>query len=439
MDKEKAKLVIKEFQESESPKDIVKRKIIKIDTNSKSIISVYGPRQSGKTYYFYQVIDGLVGGGVPKDRILYVNFEDERLMPFELADFERLLDAYYELYPQNKDAEIYLFLDEVQNIEHWEIAVRRIYDKERVRLFITGSSSRLLSKEIATSLRGRTLSYEMLPFSFEEVLLAKGIEITKDIQYSKLRFQIKSALEGYLKFGGFPRVVLERVEITRIRLLQEYLNTLLARDISERFAIRNQALIKDIIRFSLSNVARLLSISSLYKTYKQKQGITKRTVMNYVRILQEVMLLFLIPKFSRSPKEQIRNPDKEYLVDNGLRTAAGFYLSDDLGRTMENAVFLKLKESRINDPLLEIFYWNDRKSEVDFVLRGGTKVKALIQVTYVSSKEELNSREIAGILSASKEFKCDNLLIITWDYEAEEKTEGKTIKFVPLWKWLLNL
>ena len=440
MEKGKAKLVIKEFQDNELPKDIIKRKIISVDTDSKSIIAIYGPRQSGKTYYFYQLIEELITkDGIKKDKILYVNFEDERLMPFQLSDFESLLDAYYELYPENKGEKIYLFFDEVQNIERWEIAVRRIYDKENARLFITGSSSKLLSKEIASSLRGRTLSYEMLPFSFEEVLIANEVEVTPEIQYSKSRFRVKAILEDYMKFGGFPRVVLEKVDTTRIKLLQEYLNTLLVRDILERFSIRNPTLIKEIIRYSLSNTAKILSVSNLYKIYKQKQGITKRTAINYVRMLEDVMLLFLVPKFSRSLKEQIRNPNKEYIIDNGLRVAAGFYLSDDIGIAMENVVFLKLKQDRMNDPLSEIFYWSNPKSEVDFVLRSGANVKALIQVTYASSKDEVNSRETNGIISASSELHCNNLLVITWDYEAEEKIKGKKIKFIPLWKWLLNL
>jgi hypothetical protein len=440
MEKDKAKLVIKEFQESELPKDIIKRKTISINTDSASIISVYGPRQSGKTYLFYQLIEELITKKrIKKDRILYVNFEDERLMPFQLSDFESLLDAYYELYPQNKDERVYLFFDEVQNIEHWEIAVRRIFDKEMVRIFITGSSSKLLSKEIASSLRGRTLSYELLPFSFEEVLLANGIKLAPDIQYSKSRFRIKTILEDYMKFGGFPRVVLEKVDTTRIKILQEYLNTLLVKDLLERFSIRNQALIKEIIRYSLSNVARTLSISNLYKLYTQKQGITKRTAINYVRMLEDVMLLFLIHKFSRSPKEQVRNPDKEYVVDNGLRTVAGFYLSDDFGRNMENTVFLKLRQTRMEDPLLEIFYWGNPKGEVDFVLRSGSRIKTLIQVTRVSSKDEVKPRETNSLIMASNELRCNDLLVITWDYDAEEKIQEKKIKFIPLWKWLLDL
>ncbi len=440
MNKEKAKLVIKEFQEWELPNNIIKRKVINVDLDSRSIISIYGPRQSGKTYYFYELIEDLIKKrGVRKNCILYVNFEDERLLPFQLSDFELLLEAYYELYPQNKDCLVYLFLDEVQNISGWEIAIRRIYDKEKVRLFVTGSSSKLLSSEIASALRGRTISYEMLPFSFEEILVAKGIELTNDIQYSKSRFKIKALLEEYMKFGGFPKVVLETTENNRIRILQEYLNTLLARDILERFSIRNKPLIKEIIRYSLSNSSRFLSVSNLYKVYKQKQGITKRTAINYVRILEEVMLLFFVPKFSQSLKAQIRNPNKEYIVDTGLRTAAGFYLSEDKGIVMENVVFLKMREDRIKDPLLEIFYWNNQKSEVDFVLRSGPKILILIQVTYASKKDEIKERETTSLISAAVELKCNNLLIITWDYESEEEIKGKTIKFIPLWKWLLNL
>ena len=160
-------------------------------------------------------------------------------------------------------------------------------------------------------------------------------------------------------------------------------------------------------------------------------------MINYVRTLGDVMLLFLVPKFSRSLKEQIRNPNKEYIIDNGLRMTTGFYLLDDIGIAMENVVFLKLKQDRMNDPLSEIFYWSNPKSEVDFVLKSGANVKALIQVTYASSKDEVNARETNGIIIASSEFHCNNLLVITWGYEVVETIKCKKIKFIPPWKWLL--
>ncbi len=360
-------------------------------------------------------------------------------MPFSVADFSPLLDSYYELYPKNKDAVKYLFFDEVQNIENWEMAVRRIYDKEKVRMFITGSSSKLLSREIASSLRGRTISYEMLPFSFEEVLSANGINASTETAYSKDRFEIKRLLDDYIKFGGFPRVVFEKSEITRIRILQEYLNTLLARDILERFSIRNKVLIREIIRFSISNATKLISVSNLYKTYKQKGAITKRTAINYVSILEEVMLIFLVPKFSVSLKAQMRNPDKEYLIDNGLRTASGFYISEGKGIMMENAVFLHLRELHNKDPMLEIFYWDNPNNSADFILKRGKKPVAVIQTTYASSREKIKQGEIDGVLSAGKELNCNNLLIITWDYELLQKVDSKKIKFIPLWKWLLDI
>jgi predicted AAA+ superfamily ATPase len=437
MDKEKLKLVIKEFHESDFPA-IIERKIVHIDEKTEKIISLFGPRRSGKTYYFYHLIKNLVDGGIDKTRILYVNFEDERILPFNLDDFENVLEAYYDLYPQNKGKRVFIFLDEVQKIDGWEIAVRRINDKENARIFITGSSSKLLVKEIATSLRGRTISYEMLPFSFEEMLLANGISVDGDIFYSKRRFYAKRVLEEYMKFGGFPEVVLEKNETTKIRILQEYLNAIFFRDLVERFSIQNKVLLKEMMRYLISNVSTIFSLSGFYKLSKEKYGLTKQTIIDYADYLEDVEFAFFVSKYSRSLKEQIRNPRKSYVVDVGFRTASGFYTSEDYGRVAENLVFLKLKHVQMKNPLVETYYWKDEKREVDFVVKEGKSVKQLLQVCWDVTKKETKDREVEGLLKAMEELRLKEGVVVTKDFEKVEKTKGKTITYVPLWKWLLK-
>src|SRR3989344_4300528 len=182
--KEIFKLIIKEFHEKDIPK-IVERELSIPETNK--IVSIIGSRRAGKTFYFYQLMKKL---NVPKDKILYINFEDDRIMPLALKDMDSLLEAYFELYPNNKKSKIYLFFDEIQNIDKWEVYIRRIYDNENVKIWVTGSSSKLLSKEIATSLRGRTLAFELYPLSFKEFLQFNNHHVDKDIWYSKERFML---------------------------------------------------------------------------------------------------------------------------------------------------------------------------------------------------------------------------------------------------------
>jgi len=229
MKKDVLKRLIVEFHESELP-ELIERNM-DVDLETRKIISIIGPRRCGKTYYLYYLMKKLIQQGVDKTRLLYINFEDERILPFSVKEFDLILEAYFELYPENKGEEIYAFFDEIQNVDGWEVAVRRIYDGEKMRIFVTGSSSKLLSKEIATALRGRTISYELQPFSFLEILTAKGVEITPDLPYSSKRFYVKKLLDEYMKFGGFPEVVLEDNESTKIRILQEYLNTVFFRDL----------------------------------------------------------------------------------------------------------------------------------------------------------------------------------------------------------------
>ncbi len=439
MEKEKLKLLIKEFYESELPQ-VIERKIIDIDMDTKKIITVFGSRRSGKTYYFYQLIKKLISQGVNKTRLLYINFEDDRILPFSVSDFESLVETYYELYPQNKSEEVFMFLDEIQNIDQWEIALRRIHDKEKVRIFVTGSSSKLLSKEIATALRGRTISYEMLPFSFQEMLEARGID-TKDIFYSKRRFDAKHILEEYMKFGGFPEVVMQENENTKIRILQEYINVVFFSDLVERFSIKNKILIKEMLKYMISNISNIsnyFSLSGFYNITKEKYGITKKTVLNYANYMEDIGIIFFVNKFSSTLKEQIRNPRKIYVIDTGFRTAHGFYISEDYGKIIENLVFLKLKHLKMKNPLIEIFYWKDKKTDVDFLIKEGKHVKNIIQVCWDINKKETRNREVQSIVDCIKNFGLKEGTIVTKDFEGKETIEGKVVRYVPLWKFLLG-
>jgi len=419
--KEIFKVLIKEFHESKVP--IVLRRDLVLPGRSKKIITIAGPRRAGKTFYFYQLINE-IKQKIPLERVLYINFEDDRILPLSLKDLNAFLEAYFELYPEIKENEFFLFLDEIQNIEGWETFVRRIYDKENVNIYITGSSSKLLSREIATSLRGRTLSYKIYPLSFKEFLRFKGIEVKPDFAYSKVRYKIKQLLGEYINFGGFPEIVLAGDDL-KVSILRNYYDLVIYRDLVERFAIRNVQLLKDIIKFLLTNVSTLFSINAYYHTLLPQYHVSRETILEYLSYLEEIELIQIVPIFSYSVKVQQVNPKKIYVIDNGLRNAVSFKFSQDEGRLVENLVFHQLK--RLG---LDVYYWRKR-GEVDFVVKENGKLKAI----NVSYGHMIDEREINGLLEFKNTFKEieKDLIIITRDYEKIE--DG--IRYIPLWKWLI--
>jgi len=420
--KEIFKILIKEFHEFKIP--AVLKRDLTVPIRSKKIITITGPRRAGKTFYFYQLINE-IRQKIPLERILYINFEDDRILPLSLKDLNALLEAYFELYPEVKENEFFLFLDEIQNIEGWETFVRRIYDKENVNIFITGSSSKLLSREIATSLRGRTLNYKIYPLSFVEFLRFRGVELKSDFVYSKVRYKVKNLLNVYINFGSFPEITLAGDDL-RISILKNYYDLVIYRDLVERFAIRNVQLLKDMIKFLLTNISTTFSINAYYHSLLPQYHISRETILEYLSYLEEIELIQVVPIFSYSVKVQQVNPKKIYTIDNGLRNAVSFRFSQDEGRLVENLVFQYLKRLGF-----DVYYWK-KKGEVDFVIKENNKLTA-INVSYGSI---IDDREIDGLLGFRDVHKgfVKNLLIITKDLE---KTENG-IRYIPLWKWLVG-
>ncbi len=435
MNKTIIKQAIKEFQEFRFP--LIYPRDIEIPLNSKKIIAVSGTRRSGKTFLLFYQIKKLLDREISREKILYINFDDPRLLPFDSEDMENLLEAYFELYPSLKNQINFAFFDEIQNVKGWERSIRRIYDSQNFKIFLSGSSSKFLSKEIATSLRGRGINYELLPFSFKEILSTKGIEIKSDTFYSRTRFSIKNLFFQYLREGGFPEVVLDKDKDIKIRILKEYLETMFFKDLIERFNIKNQSVLREMIRYLTSNISSLFSLNAFWKWIKETYPVGKRTLINYTSYLEEIGLFFLVKKFSFSLKEQTQTPRKAYIVDNGLRTAYGFNFSQDKGKILENSVFLRLKDRQTKNPLMEIFYWRDYQGrEVDFVIKEGENVKELIQVCVDIEDFKVKKREVNSLLKATKELRCKNLLVITENYEKEEKIKKQKITFRPICQWL---
>lgn len=421
--KDQFKLLIREFHSQKLPETYGRD--LAVPLSSKKIVTVYGPRRSGKSFYFYTLIQQLRKTGIDAERILYLNFEDDRILPLEASALQAVMEAYFELYPENKNREIYLFFDEIQNISGWEVFVRRIHDKEKVKLFLTGSSSKLLSRDIATSLRGRTISFALYPLSFREVLRFRNMEPERNFEYGPARFAVKKALEDYLEYGGFPEVILEKNELIRSKILEEYFESLVLRDLAERHGIENLTLLRDLIKFLFANMTLLFSVNSYYKAAKGSFPVSRQTIMDYLRIIQETGYLTLLAKFSWSLKERRVNPQKVLCVDQGVRNRLVFRFSKDVGRAAENVVGQALVRTGS-----QVFYWEEKR-EVDFVVQDRSGIRG-INVTFGSVPPE---REIEGLLEFRRRYKrVKDLLLITRD---SQERRG-IVKCVPLWKWLLG-
>jgi len=418
-----------DFQKKELP-ELVNREL-KIE-HSKKIKSVIGPRRAGKTYFMYQEMKKALKAGKKKENILFLNFEDPRLIDINFKEIREIIKLHWQLYPKSNPS---IFIDEPQNINKWELGVRALYD-EGFDLYLSGSSSKLLSKEIATSLRGRTLSYLILPFSFKEFLKMKKSIFDISTLSSKEKSILLSFLDEYLEFGGFPEVILEENKENKIKTLKEYLDMIIYKDIVERYNVKNTKLIKWLINSLITSFSKEFSVHKIYLTLKSKGvKVSKNTLYSYLSMLEDSFFAFFAQKFNYSIRNREFSVDKAYLCDIGF--AKLLEVSRDKGKKMENAVFLELERKKKS--LTEIACWkNAQQEEVDFVVKQGRKVRQIIQVCCNIEDLDAKKREIRALIKASKELKCKDLLVITEDKEGEEIIKKKKIKYIPLWKWLLR-
>lgn len=429
---ESAKEYLVDFQKGTLP-ELVERELRIAET--KKIKSLIGPRRAGKTYFMYQQMKRLLANGIKKESILYLNFEDPRLSGITFRDIRELIKLHWQLHPASLNEKLHIFIDEPQDVDNWEQAVRALHD-EGFDIYLSGSSSKLLSSEIATSLRGRTLAYTILPFSFREFLRMHKLSFEAERLSAREKATLLHLLEEYLEFGGFPEIALENNPENKVRILNEYFNLVVYRDIIERYKIKNTALVKWLIKTLSSSFSKEFSIHKIYLTLKsQGVHISKNTLYAYASMLEDSLFVFFVPKFRHSMRKRELAVSKAYLSDLGF--AKLVEVGEERGRKMENVVFLELE--RRKEPLTNIFYWkNPQQEEVDFVIQKNSKIEQLIQVCKDIRDRDVRKRELRALLKASKELKCRNLLVITEDYEMEEKVKGRKIKFTPLWKWLLS-
>jgi len=382
---------------------------------------IVGPRRAGKTFF-------LKSFALKQNAFFYIDFENiifKKLSPLEIFE---IISIYTETFGEKPSL---LLLDEIQNLPEWQSVVRALLERN-YNLLISGSSSKLLSMEIATQLRGRSLSYLLLPFSFREFLLLKKFEMKKHLTLEE-EGKIKNLLIEYMEGSSYPEVLITGNE----RILGEYYNTILYTDFVERFRLKSLDVARFVFNFFLFNFSNEFSINKIVN-FLSSQGIKfgKETVYDYVEKLPETLNVFFIERYEKSAYKRKAWPRKCYICDWGLSRLLSF--EKNYGKIMENIVFLEWKRKTNENPFLDITYLKLNNGEVDFVIREGLRIKQLVQVTYAHSKDELDKREIRSLLKVSEILECKDLLIITWDYEDVLKINNLEIKCIPLWKWLLT-
>lgn len=424
--KESIKEIIKSVQ-ARSYSQIIKRDQ-KLPEQSGKVVSVIGARRSGKTYLLFQTIAELLKTGIKKEQIVYLNFEDERL-DFLAHPLDLILQAYRELYPEINLEECYFFFDEVQNVENWDKFVRRVYDSVSKNIFITGSNARLLSTEIATSLRGRAISFTTYPLSLKEFLRFKKIDA--DVYVNSNKAKIFNAFDQYLYQGGFPETVNMNAELAR-KTLQEYLNVMIYRDLVERFQISNPNVLKYFIKRVFASMTTITSLNKIYNELKSMGlKVSKDKIYEYLQFTREVFIHHLTDKFDASPVKRERSDKKVYVIDNGLISANSFSLSKDSGKLLENLVAMELLKSGGQ------FTYFKKKKECDFIMMGHEQTGA-IQVSYEMTESTTKEREVKGLVEACQYLDTKEGMILTLDHEEELEHQGVKISILPAYKYFLK-
>jgi len=397
---------------------------------SRQVLVITGPRRAGKSFLMRQLALELVRQGAEKSRTLMMNFEDPRLTEPGVHLLQQIYEAYREFLAPPADP--FLFLDEVQEIDGWEKWVRTMHELRKASLIISGSNAKLLGRELGTLLTGRHLDVTVLPLSFGEFLRFNGLTVKDPLDVASKQVEIRGLFRRYLEYGAFPEVALAE---NKKEILLGYFEDLVHKDLLRRFRIRKPNELKDLVKFYLSNAATLTTFNSMAKQLK----ISTATVEKFSGYLEQVYLVSFLQRFSFKVREQRKSPRKVYAVDTGLAHAVGFRFSENIGRMAENLVFLALKRRQFFQPDMELYYWKDiHHREVDFVVKKGARVVELIQVCWDLGAAPARKREMQGLAKALREFRQARGSVITGEVEAQEEIQGRKVRVVPLWRWLLQ-
>ena len=427
------KEIILDFQEIDLPTGVPRRVAVS-KVPGKATVCI-GVRRSGKSTFMFQLMKKLQDSAVSRQNILYLNFFDDRLHSLQHDNLGVILEAYFSLYPEKKNAEkVYCFFDEIQVVPGWESFVDRLMRMEKCEVYITGSSAQMLSREIATQMRGRALSWEMFPFSFREFLDYKGIESDGPLS-TKKRLTVQKAFEEYWETGGFPEVAgLNRM--LRIKTHQEYWGAMLFRDLVERHDISHPKAVTDLAHWLVDNTGSLYSINNL-TGYLKSLGhkAPKSAVSDYLEWFEDAYVLFTLRIFDASLARANTNPKKIYCVDHALVTSISSGILVNSGHLLENLVFTALR--RITP---DIFYYKTKAGrEVDFIAGRQGPSRMIVQVCESMADRQTRKRETTALAEAMTELKLSQGIIVTRNEEEQIQVDSGKIDVVPTWRFLLNM
>ncbi len=426
------RMLILDSQESRLDTGVPRR--LQIQTVSGKATVCMGVRRSGKSTYMLQIIERLLASGVPRQNIMHLNLFDDRLHALRSHNLGLITEAYYSLHPEKKNSEtVHFFFDEIQSVPGWEPFIDRLMRTEQCEVYLTGSSARMLSKEIATQMRGRALSWELFPFSFREFLDGRSVE-AGDALSTKQRLGVRRAFDDYWDTGGFPEVMNVNKAL-RVKTHQEYLNAILFRDLVERHDISHPRAASDLSHWLIDNTASLYSINGL-TGYLKSLGhkVPKTTVSQYVEWFEDAYFLFTVRLFDASLSRSHANPKKIYCIDHSLVTSVSSGVLRNAGHLLENLVFVALR--RVNP---SVYYYRTRTGrQVDFVVPVRSGVPHLYQVCESMADPQTKKREVTAVAEAMAELGTESATIVTRGDSQQIAVERGTITVMPAWRFLLD-
>jgi predicted AAA+ superfamily ATPase len=430
---ETIKSILLDFQESSMETGVPRR--LHIETMPGKAIVCIGVRRSGKSTYMFQIIEKLLADGVSQQNILYMNFFDDRLHDLRADNLALIAEAYYSIYPEKKNSEtVYCFFDEIQAVPGWEPFIDRLMRTEKCEVYLTGSSARMLSREIATQMRGRALSWEIFPFSFREFLDCKKIG-SEGALSTKQRLLVQKAFDEYMEVGGFPEVAALGRNM-RIKTHQEYFHAILFRDLVERHDVSHPKAVSDLAHRLVNNTASLYTVNSL-TGYLHSLGhkAPKSAVSDYIEWFEDAYFLFTVRIFDASLARANTNPKKIYCVDHALVASVSSGILLNSGHLLENIVFTALRQSH-----QEIYYYKTKNGrEVDFIVPARGQGHVLIQVCESLAEPQTRKRETAALNEAMAELGLKTGIIVTRNADELIAADTGTIEVIPAWRFLLDI
>ena len=428
------KTVLAEFYADGLPEVVVHRDVEYYEKLTLATV-IKGMRRTGKTFVTYERMRELIKGGIPPGRIVHLNFEDERIKTITVDQLHLIGEAHAELFPEFAQEKIWCFLDELQNVKGWEAYARRLIDSPKVQLCLTGSSSKLLSEEIATAMRGRSVPLEVFPLSFGEYLRFNAVlkkPLSAGVYTSAQKGVLRNAMARYFNVGGFPAVQ-DMPEAARNATLQDYLHAVVYRDVLQRHKVISVQSLLYTLDYLVHNYARRISIHTISGVLRNLAYPSRREdVADYVSYFKDAYLVYPVSVLSDSLAVKRVNPDKYYVVDTGLISAVTPKIDAERGWKLENLVYMTLRRGMRK---VHYFPLPDNR-EVDFhVYDQLTGRYSLIQVAWDISGDATFRRELSALQEAKAATGIEDCVVVTWDTEADL---GGGIRAVPVWQWCLS-